>query len=143
MRRILLIEDDVHMHNMLTILLERHNYAVDVVFDGKDGIEKVKENNYLAVITDLHLADMNGLGVIDSIREVHENLPIIAISGGDYFRDGDLRLLDKAREMDINGVFTKPFEHHDLLNCLNKSVEQYQASKSKKGFFAFFRYGGD
>jgi two-component system chemotaxis response regulator CheY len=116
---------------MLTTLLVRNGYHVDAVFDGYEGIEKARSERYDLVVTDMHMADTDGLEVIESIRRFARDIPIIGISGGDALHSRDMSKLDQARE--TCRVFKKPFEHEAFLKAVKESLDGKSRKKNRSG----------
>ena len=118
MKKILLIEDDQDLNEALRKHLEYNGYAVTTAFDGREGVEKLKQYTPDLVITDIVMPTLDGLGFMMSITNDFffdtESLPfkILAISGGG-------RLVGKeylfcARSMGVDAVLEKPFSFTEL-----------------------------
>lgn len=84
MKKILYIEDELLMQNIVNKILSREGYFVEVAKDGKDAIQKLEDNHYDfdLVITDIMMPYANGFEIISKIRttELNSTLPIIIIS---------------------------------------------------------------
>lgn len=86
MKKILLIEDNVHTQVLLQRILETHgNYSVHAVSEGKLGMKLLQEKNFHLVITDLIMEGQEGMETLFSIREHKYPTKVIAISSNqDY-----------------------------------------------------------
>jgi DNA-binding response OmpR family regulator len=122
MARILVIEDDIHTQRMLITLLERAGHAAEAVFDGEDGLLMAKNGAYDVVLTDMHLADTDGLSIVKAIRERDTHILIIGISGGDLHAR-NLSLLHQSRKSGVDYAFKKPFEHAALLEAIEEGLK--------------------
>lgn len=82
MENILYIEDEIIMQNVVNKVLTKEGYHVDIAKDGREGLQKLEENNYNyhMVITDIMMPFFNGFEVIAKIRNFNPTLPIIIIS---------------------------------------------------------------
>ena len=67
-KRILLVEDEEHLHEAIKMNLEMENYIVNSVYNGKNAISKFKEGRYDLVILDVMLPGINGFDICESIR---------------------------------------------------------------------------
>ena len=115
MARILIIEDDMQMLEMLLHSLKRDGYEVVGALDGEEGMMLYRKMDFDLIITDLFLPDTQGLEIILKIRR-EGNLKIIAISGA-------LASLDLARRMGAHCSFTKPFSINELSSAVRELLE--------------------
>jgi two-component system copper resistance phosphate regulon response regulator CusR len=108
--RILIIEDEKRIQDFLSRGLESAGYAVDVAADGNTGIELVHNTEYDLVILDLMLPDMDGLNVLQKVRNRKVNPPVLILSARDAIDD---RV--KGLELGADDYLTKPFAFVELL----------------------------
>ncbi len=108
MKKILLIEDDIHISRLLEVELKFEGFHVDIAYDGQEGILKFKENFYNLILLDLMIPKISGEEVCESIRE-NSNVPIIVISAKD-------KTFSKVNLLDLGAddYLTKPFEMGEL-----------------------------
>lgn len=108
--KILLADDVEELAKSIGKILINHNYDVDIVFDGLEVMEMVKENNYDCIILDIMMPNMNGIEAVKEIRNLRINTPIIMLTARDLVED-------KVYGLDIgaNDYLTKPFEKDELL----------------------------
>ena len=78
---ILLVEQDVVARGTISQLLRESGYDVVEAADGTEALECLKNCRFDLVITDLVLPKVNGLKLVDNIRETWPNLPVIVVSG--------------------------------------------------------------
>ena len=107
--RILVVEDDQSVRNLISITLKMHEYAFDTAANGKEALLQLLSAKPDLVLLDLGLPDMDGMEIIRNIRS-WSNLPIIVISA----RGDDS---DKIRALDdgADDYLTKPFSTDELL----------------------------
>ena len=117
--RILVVEDEKRIQDFLSRGLESAGYAVDVAADGNSGIDLVHRTEYDLVILDLMLPDMDGLSVLQKIRNRKMSPPVLILSARDAVDD---RV--KGLELGADDYLTKPFAFVELL----ARVEQIIAS---------------
>lgn len=108
--RVLVVEDEKRIQDFLSRGLESAGYAVDVAGDGATAVEFVHVTEYDLVILDLMLPDMDGLAVLEKIRNRKVNPPVLILSA----RDGvDDRV--KGLELGADDYLVKPFAFVELL----------------------------
>lgn len=112
MVKILLVEDDVTIQELVSFNLEREGYNVTVVDEGKNTLELLQKDKYDLVLLDVMLPEMDGLEVCKAIRGNMEtaNIPIIMLSARDDIADKVIGL-----ELGADDYMTKPFSPRELL----------------------------
>ena len=108
--RILIVEDEEQLSEALGAILEKHNYTVDRVFNGEDGLDYILSNIYDLVILDIMLPLMNGLDVLKKARKEGIECPIILLTA-----KGEVS--DKVEGLDCGAddYLPKPFYTEELL----------------------------
>ena len=107
--KLLLVEDDTEISEMLRNFLEAESFDVDAAFDGECAIRIFEENQYDLVILDLMLPVLNGLEVIKRIRK-QSIVPILILSAKDKDTDKILGL-----GLGADDYITKPFSPTEVL----------------------------
>ena len=77
--RLLIVDDDVKLAGLLRDYLEPLGYSIDIVYNGKDGLQAALQGSYDAVILDIMLPGMNGLDVLREIRK-QSSVPILMLT---------------------------------------------------------------
>lgn len=106
MKKILIIEDDINIHNLLKEILTQNNYEVLDAYSGTEALYIIKENQIDLILLDLMLPGLNGESLINQIT----NIPIIILSAKNHIEDKVNCLLNGA-----NDYITKPFNTEELL----------------------------
>lgn len=112
---ILVVEDDPETLDLITIILERHDYRVVVAHDGQAGLEVIAQRNPCLVITDVRMPHIDGIEMIRKIRELGVTwrfTPILAVTA--Y----QLEHAAGAIEAGASRVLGKPFADDELLACV-------------------------
>jgi len=109
MKKILIIEDESSVRDLIQLILKRENFEVITATDGKSGLSAVKANKPDLIILDLMLPDMSGY---DICKEVFNscNIPIIMLTAKNEVIDKVLGL-----ESGADDYITKPFESIELI----------------------------
>jgi two-component system, OmpR family, response regulator len=85
--RILVVEDDPAMADLLRRALTREGYAVDVAENGEDGLWSASENAYDAVVLDVMIPPPDGLTLVHELRQRGSGVPVLMLSARDEVRD--------------------------------------------------------
>ncbi|MCU0567627.1 MAG: response regulator transcription factor, partial [Oculatellaceae cyanobacterium Prado106] len=107
--RILLIEDDEVLAEMLTRTLQRQHYLVDVVCDGQDGWNYAQSTDYDLILTDIELPRLDGVSLCQRLRSQGCTTPILLITAKDAQGDR-IRGLDAGAD----DYLTKPLNLGEL-----------------------------
>src|SRR5580700_1740884 len=108
--RILVVEDEKRIQEFLSRGLESAGYAVDVAGNGATAVELVHGAEYDLIILDLMLPDMDGLTVLQKIRNRKTSPPVLILSARDAVDD---RV--KGLELGADDYLVKPFAFVELL----------------------------
>ncbi len=106
---ILIVEDDPHVRNLMTVTMKSHDYRFLTAKDGENAIMQASSHNPDIVLLDLGLPDMDGIEVIRKIRS-WSAMPIIVISARNEDSD-KIEALDEGAD----DYLTKPFSVEELL----------------------------
>jgi two-component system copper resistance phosphate regulon response regulator CusR len=108
--KILVIEDDPLISEVVKSGLEQSHYKVDVAFDGKTGLDMALDHPYTVIVLDLMLPKMDGLSVCRNLREAKRDTPIIMLTARDAVSD---RV--KGLESGADDYLPKPFDFRELI----------------------------
>ena len=117
-KKILLVEDNLINVMVAKQILEKANLVVDVAHDGLIALNKVRENNYDALLMDIQMPVMDGYTAAKEIRKFNKNLPILALSASVF-----LEVKNKILQSGMNGFIFKPFDPDDLLNKIEEVMD--------------------
>jgi len=117
--KVLVMDDDVWINKMLNKVLVAEGYGVYSAFNGKEGLNVLKEHEDIElIITDIVMPEKEGIETIMEIKNKYEDKKIIAISGGGKLKPDGYLLL--AKKLGANEVLTKPFDSDELLKIIDK-----------------------
>ncbi len=120
MKKIVVIDDDNDLREMVKFLLEREGFEVLATGDGNQGIKFVSENNPALLITDILMPDKEGLEIINEIRQSGSDLKILAVSGGGVIEAS--HYLSLANGLGADKVLPKPFHNAELLKAIKDLI---------------------
>jgi len=118
MKRILVIDDDWQMREMMHQALERAGYGVVDAANGKIGMNIQRQEPVDLVITDLIMPEKEGIETIRELRRDFPGLKIIAISGGG--RAGADGYLSVAKTIGADRTLSKPFDLKQILDTVGE-----------------------
>ncbi len=126
MQRILLIEDDHSISEMVDHYLTKEGFEVVLAFDGEEGVRLFQQGNYDVILLDIMLPKLNGMDFLKLIRE-QSKVPVLMISA----KDGDV---DKALGLGFGAddYIAKPFSMIELTARIKAAIRratQYSASE--------------
>jgi len=116
---ILVIDDEEIIREALEALLSAEGYRVSSAPTGQAGLEALGSKQVDAVLLDLMLPDRNGIEVLEDIRRVDDELPVIMITA--Y---GTIENAVAATKQGAFYYFTKPFKNDEVLAVLRNAVER-------------------
>jgi DNA-binding response OmpR family regulator len=114
-KKILIVEDEDRIRQVIKIIIRGNLVDVDEAADGKVALEKIKSSKYDMVILDLMIPEIDGMGVLQTIRsdETTKDIPVVIVSA----KTRDSEILAGMKE-GANFYITKPFEPQDLINIM-------------------------
>jgi two-component system, OmpR family, alkaline phosphatase synthesis response regulator PhoP len=118
-KRILLVEDEEHLHEAIKMNLEIENYLVTSVYKGKDAISKFKLGRYDLIILDVMLPGMNGFDICQTIRLEDKSTPILFLTAKNSSQD---RV--KGLKVGADDYLAKPFNLEELMLRLDNLIKR-------------------
>ena len=119
MAKILIVDDEQSMLEVLTIMLKREGYEVSSTTDGNEAIKMVESNGFDVVITDLKMEPIDGVELLTSVKKIDpETIVIMMTAHGS---------IENAVEAMKHGAFeyvTKPFKMEELRILVKRGLEQ-------------------
>ncbi len=116
-RKVLIVDDDESVRNMLSIVLKRENYSVLTADSGKRAVELLKKNKINLVISDIKMPEMDGIELLNIIKEKKEKIPVIMITGHASTVDAI-----EAMKIGAEQYITKPFNIDELKVIIEKAI---------------------
>ena len=125
-RRVLVIEDDNEIADLVAIHLRDLSYALDRAEDGLEGLAMAESGNYDLVILDLMLPKLDGLDVCTRIRQKDSHTPILMLTARSEELDKVLGL-----ELGADDYLTKPFSIRELIARVKAIFRRMEADVEK------------
>ena len=126
MKTILIVEDDIDIHNLINNILERERYKVINAYSGTEALLLLENNNIDLILLDLMLPGIAGEEIVKKVR----NIPIIVISA-------KISSIDKVNLLSsgANDYITKPFNTDELLARIKVQLRMNKVNQSNKLFY--------
>jgi len=118
-KKLLVIDDEPAIREGVRRILESESFAVETYGSGQAALERIKQERFDLVITDLKMPGISGMDVLKSIKDIHPDLPVVFITG--------YSSVDNAVEvMKLGAVdyIAKPFTPEDMLKVIKTALEQ-------------------
>lgn len=118
--RVLLVDDNATIRDILTQLLGLAGVEVDTAANGREALTKLQSSRYALVLMDMQMPFMDGLQATRQIRQdpVFQDLPIVALTAGGFDEDRD-----RCLAAGMNDYLSKPFEYKKLLAVLSRNLK--------------------
>lgn len=126
MQKILIIEDDTYINNLIFKALSKEKYSCQQAFSGTEGLLYAKTEQFALVILDLMLPGINGEELLPQLKNDF-NIPVIVLSAKDSL-DSKIDLLNAGAE----DYMTKPFEIGELIARVGVQLRRNSDSKPVK-----------
>ncbi len=128
MNRILIVDDDTFICNILEKLLSDDGFKVESAFSASSADKFLKKTKYDLVICDFRLPDSDGIKMLEKIKGYNPETSVIIITA--Y---ADVRVAVKLMKMGASDYVTKPLQQEELLAIVNKTITR-RKSDSRETF---------
>jgi two-component system, OmpR family, response regulator CpxR len=129
MDRILAVDDDVGLTELLAEYLRPEGFTLEAVHDGESGVEKILSGGYTLIILDIMLPNLGGFEVLRKIRQ-YSHVPVIMLTARDSPTDRILGL-----EIGADDYLPKPFEPRELVARVRSILRRVHPAR-ESGFIA-------
>ena len=121
-QRVLIIEDDADMIELLGVILRRGNYEPVSALGGEEGLRMLREGKADLILLDLMMEDMSGWKVLEQIKADEDlaRIPVLIVSARHYLEDP---IQTEAHADLFEGYLVKPFVVRDLLHQIEEALE--------------------
>jgi two-component system chemotaxis response regulator CheY len=118
-KQVLIVDDSESIREVLAFSVENAGYDVVVAKDGIDALNYLDGRTIDLVLTDYHMPNMNGLELIEKIRqtEKYKFVPILVLT-----TENQIEIIKEARDTGATGWLMKPFNTEKLIQTLRKVV---------------------
>src|SRR5216117_3478482 len=117
--RILVVDDDEGLLRLLTMRLSAMGFDVTTSMTGEEALAVAKREVFELALTDLRLPDRDGLSVLEELRLIHPDLPVLLLTA-----HGSIPNAVEAIQRGAFGYLTKPFDDKELSASIEKALTQ-------------------
>lgn len=111
-KRVLVVDDDAEVRDILTTVLRANGLNVDEAADGGQALELLSVNQYAVVLLDLIMPNLDGFAVLDVVGTLESHPVVLVVTGADRSAIANLNANW------IHGIVRKPFEPQELANVV-------------------------
>ena len=112
--KILIVDDNPNMSNLLAEMLEVFDYESTTAADGLQALDELEADKYAMVITDMRMPRMSGLELLQKVKENHPKIKVVLISG---YSSGEIEA--QASDLKADGFIGKPLMMADIEKVLS------------------------
>lgn len=116
---ILVIDDEKAIRNTLKDILSFEGFAVEEAVDGAEGLEKIQANDYHCILCDIKMPKMDGMEVLDKVKEIKPDIPFVMISG-----HGNIETAVEAVKKGAYDYISKPPDLNRLLITIRNAMDK-------------------
>lgn len=120
-KRVLVVEDNMMNIMVLRQFLQKWGVITEIALNGKEGVSRLMESNFDAILMDIHMPEMDGIEATIIIRKLADekkrNVPIIALTA-----ENEMQFRQKVYEVGMNDYIFKPFNPDDLKERLGYAL---------------------
>ncbi len=128
--KILVVEDDPELAEILTEILEDEDYSPTWAENGKIAQEKLSQENFDLVISDVQMPVMDGIALLHWTKENKAGTPFIIVSGFSHALETDKSIFEK-----IDEFISKPFKSEEILNSVRLCLGENSLKADDVGLF--------
>ncbi|MBW1815196.1 MAG: sigma-54-dependent Fis family transcriptional regulator, partial [Deltaproteobacteria bacterium] len=115
---VLVVDDEPEMRIALTHALSRSGYSVETASNGLEGLSKFKKKDFNIVITDMKMPEMTGMEVLEGIKSISPQVPVIMITAF-----GTINKAVEAMKEGASDYILKPFSSETLEAAVRKACK--------------------
>jgi YesN/AraC family two-component response regulator len=110
--KILFVEDEKNLREIIGETFTKLEVQFDTAENGQIALEMIKEKSYDLVVTDINMPVMNGLDLIENIRNTLDlHIPVYIMSA-----HTEQKYIDRAKELEVENYIMKPFDFIKFIN---------------------------
>ncbi len=127
--KVLIVDDDTDFLDSVSSLLVGLGYSATSCKDAKDAIALIKIDSFDTVLTDIKMHEVSGLELLEKIKEIDSEIPVILMSG-----HAELNIAINAIKRGAFDFVTKPFHPEQLIQSLKKAIKYNALLKIERNY---------
>ena len=125
MKLVYLVDDDEAIRHSASFMLRHAGFFVQTYSGGVDFLDTADLSRPASVLLDVRMPDMDGLTVLQKLKERGATVPVIVLTG-----HGDVKTAVDAMKLGASDFLEKPYEKQALLNALGQAFDQIEAGEA-------------
>lgn len=125
--KILLLEDDIVLQEIIEEFLEELNYSVSAFYDGESALASISNDSYDLLLLDVNVPKINGFEILSYLRDIGNQTPTIYITSLSSIKD-----LQKGFSLGADDYLKKPFDLEELEVRIEHIIKIYNLQDSIK-----------
>jgi CheY-like chemotaxis protein/anti-sigma regulatory factor (Ser/Thr protein kinase) len=117
-KRILIVDDDRDVHQLLTAALASADRIIDSAFDGVEGLDRIESVPYDLVLTDVNMPRLDGLALLSRVRKAKPEIKVVVMTVGNT-----PEAVIKAIQDQAFAYFSKPFTLDSVAEMVGRALE--------------------
>ena len=118
MSRILVVDDEQLVRDLTVQVLKRAGHDVVSVPDARGALALLEQERIDLVVTDVVMPGLTGVELLNELRDLHPDLPVVLMTGG----SAEPERTSRALELGANGIVYKPYTHADLIEAVQSAL---------------------
>jgi DNA-binding NtrC family response regulator len=124
MKKILIVDDDKDMRDILSSLISSEGYEAITAGDGRKALKEISAHSPDLVLLDIRLPEMDGMKVLEEIKKIDKNLPVIMLTAYE-----DVKGAVQAMKSGAFDYITKPFDNEGIVLNIRKALQTRYLSR--------------
>lgn len=121
MKKILVVDDDAQMRDMISQMLEREGYVIACAADGNEALRRYRQTASDLVVLDILMPNKDGIETTMELKREFPGIRILAMSGGRRALSPQFNL-DSAEVLGVDATLPKPFTREQLLKAVREAL---------------------
>ena len=124
MKKILIVDDDKDMRDILSSLISSEGYETITAGDGRKALKEISAHSPDLVLLDIRLPEMDGMKVLEEIKKIDKNLPVIMLTAYE-----DVKGAVQAMKSGAVDYITKPFDNEEMVLNIKRALQTWYLSR--------------
>ncbi|MCG6895202.1 MAG: response regulator [Desulfobacteraceae bacterium] len=129
--KVLLIDDESDIREVVAIALEDAGYEVIAAADGAEGVRRCRSESPQIVLTDIRMPKMNGIEVLEAVKAIDPSIEVVVVTAF-----GEMKLAVAALQLDASDFITKPINDEELLLALDRAKKRFESRRQLRDYTA-------
>ena len=132
--RILIVDDEPQIAEMISATLQLHGYDVAVAYDGAEGVQKAGAEKFDLAVMDLQMPGMDGITALGEMKKLDPEIEVIIATG-----HGTMGTAVQSLRKGATDFISKPFDVKDLLKAVERGLEKRKFNDIARAIFSTIR----